>query len=368
MGIEIVRRSDSGDLAGEVKSIAVPYSGSFTSHSVTAVITKSGNLRLIDWHVDASGKGYPHSRLGHPGGAGVRDQHRQGRTSLIRHRRAVRLGEASRDQLERRLQHDLAARGQRQFGGRSRPDSDCPPRQKQLRQLGPVPDRLPVGVGNASAHHVEGGPGQDVSAARNGRSRRGVGDLAGPVFYSFSVEGSLVATTVRAGNGSALSIVWEVSADGSTITRRGDSGNQMGLATKISSMVTITHHLVVSCRASNGNLRLITLQVSSDGNTVTRVGDSGSQAGAVSGVSSIFRKYGLLTAVRAGDGHLLLIAWNINSGGALTRGGDSADQAGAADLITLDSTGQPNAAVLTSVRTASGTLKLITWDDGAGIN
>jgi hypothetical protein len=56
MGIEIVRRSDSGDLAGEVKSIAVPYSGSFTSHSVTAVITKSGNLRLIDWHVDASGK------------------------------------------------------------------------------------------------------------------------------------------------------------------------------------------------------------------------------------------------------------------------------------------------------------------------
>jgi hypothetical protein len=55
MGIQIVRRSDSGDLAGEVKSIAVPYSGSFTSHSVTAVITKSGNLRLIDWHVDASG-------------------------------------------------------------------------------------------------------------------------------------------------------------------------------------------------------------------------------------------------------------------------------------------------------------------------
>ena len=55
MGIDIVRRSDSGGLAGEVKSIAVPYSGSFTSHSVTAVITKSGNLRLIDWHVGASG-------------------------------------------------------------------------------------------------------------------------------------------------------------------------------------------------------------------------------------------------------------------------------------------------------------------------
>ena len=110
------------------------------------------------------------------------------------------------------------------------------------------------------------------------------------LFFSVSPSTDLwSATTVRAGNGSALSIVWEVSADGSTITRRGDSGSQMGLATKISSMGTITGHLVVSCRASDGNLKLITLQKSADGNTVTRVrGDSGSQAGAVSQVSSIF--------------------------------------------------------------------------------
>jgi hypothetical protein len=50
---------------------------------------------------------------------------------------------------------------------------------------------------------------------------------------------------VRAGNGSALSIVWAVSASGSTITRRGDSGDQMGLATQISSERT-ADHLVVS--------------------------------------------------------------------------------------------------------------------------
>lgn len=142
----------------------------------------------------------------------------------------------------------------------------------------------------------------------------------------------------------------------------------MGLATKISSVVTITGHLVVSCRASDGNLKLIALQTSFDGTMVTRVSDSGSQAAAVSRVSSLFRTYGLLTAVRAGDGNLLLIAWKINSQGVLTRDGDSADQAGAADLITLDSTGASNAAVLTSVRTGSGRLKLITWDDGAGIN
>jgi hypothetical protein len=69
--------------------------------------------------------------------------------------------------------------------------------------------------------------------------------------------------------------------------------------------------------------------------------------------------------VRASTGHLLLIAWKISTGGAVTRGGDSApDQAGAADRITLGpATGQTDAPVLTSVRTASGTLKLITWDD-----
>src|SRR5258707_15580446 len=43
-----------GMLRREVKSIAVPYSGSFTIHSVTAVITNSGNLRLINWHVGGS--------------------------------------------------------------------------------------------------------------------------------------------------------------------------------------------------------------------------------------------------------------------------------------------------------------------------
>jgi hypothetical protein len=70
--------------------------------------------------------------------------------------------------------------------------------------------------------------------------------------------------------------------------------------------------------------------------------------------------------VRAGDGHRLLIGWNISNGGAVTRGGGSADQAGAADLITLGPQIGHDAPVLTSARRASGTLKLITWDDGAG--
>ena len=49
--------------------------------------------------------------------------------------------------------------------------------------------------------------------------------------------------------------------------------------------------------------KLITLQVSSDSNTVTRVGDSGSQAGEVSGVPRSFantecsRPYGRATGI-----------------------------------------------------------------------
>jgi hypothetical protein len=366
MGIEI--GSDSGDLAGEVKSIAVPYSGSFTSHSVTAVITKSGNLRLIDWHVDASGKVTRIADSGTQAGQVSAISVAKGEHPL--YVTAVRSGSGKLLLISWNVASNTIQR--LADSGNLAGEADLIRIVRLVKSSSGNSDLFLTACRSASGTLLlitwkvaPDGTFQRLATAEAGA----VSEISlAQFFYSFSVEGSLVATTVRAGNGSALSIVWEVSADGSTITRRGDSGNQMGLATKISSVVTITGHLVVSCRASNGNLRLITLQVSSDGNTVTRVGDSGSQAGAVSGVSSIFRKYGLLTAVRAGDGHLLLIAWNINSGGALTRGGDSEDQAGAADLITLDSTGQPDAAVLTSVRTASGTLKLITWDDGAGIN
>ena len=367
MGIDIVRRSDSDDLVGEVKSIAVPYSGSFTSHSVTAVITKSGNLRLIDWHVDASGMVTRTSDSGTQAGQVSAISIAMGEYPL--YVTAVRSGSGKLLLISWNVAPNTIQR--LADSGNLAGEADLIRIIPLLKSSGD-PDLFLTACRSASGTLLL----ITWKVAPDGTFQRLATAAAGAVseislalfFFSFAIDGSVVATTVRAGNGSALSIVWEVSADGSTITRRGDSGNQMGLATKISSMVTITGHLVVSCRASDGNLKLITLQKSADGNTVTRVGDSGSQAGEVSATSSIYRKYGLLTAVRAGDGHLLLIAWNVNSGGAITRGGDSADQAGAADLITLDSTGQPDAAVLTSVRTASGTLKLITWDDGVGIN
>jgi hypothetical protein len=366
MGIEIVRRTDSGDSAGEVKSIAVPYSGSFTIHSVTAVITNSGNLRLIDWHVGGSPNILRIADSGNQAGPVSAISIAKGVDLYVT---AVRSGSGKLLLISwnvgsngiQRLADSGDLAGEADLIRIVRPANKPPNSELFVTACRSASGTLLLITWKVSSD----GTFQRLATAGAGA----VSEISlTPFGFSYSVDGSLVATTVRASNGSALSIVWEVSEDGSTITRRGDSGNQMGLATKISSMVTVTGHLVVSCRASDGNLKLIALQKSFDGTTVTRVADSGSQAGAVSETSSLFRAYGLLTAVRAGDGTLLLIAWKINSGGALTRDGDSGDQAGAADLITLDSTGASNAAVLTSVRTASGRLKLITWDDGAGIN
>jgi hypothetical protein len=367
MGIDIVRRSDSGDLAGEVKSIAVPYSGSFTIQSVTAVITNSGNLRLINWHVGGSPNILRIADSGTQAGPVSAISIAKGVDVYVT---AVRSGSGKL----LLISWNVDSNGIQRLAdsGDMAGEADL---IRIIRPANSTPGNSELFV---TACRSESGTLLLITwlVASDGTFQRLATAQAGavseislaPFFSSFSVDGSLVATTVRASNGSALSIVWEVSEDGSTITRRGDSGNQMGLATKISSVVTGPGHLVVSCRASDGNLKLIALHKSFDGTTVTRVSDSGSQAGTVSRVSSLYRPYGLLTAVRAGDGTLLLIAWKINSQGVLTRDGDSADQAGAVDLITLDSTGASNAAVLTSVRTGSGRLKLITWDDGAGIS
>jgi hypothetical protein len=138
----------------------------------------------------------------------------------------------------------------------------------------------------------------------------------------------------------------------------------MGTATQISSIISPKAYLVVSCRESHGDLLVIAFNVSPEGKSLLRVGDSGKQAGKVSEVASMIRPYGVLTAVRTSQGTLLLIAWKIGLHGKITRAGDStSEQAGEANLITLSATRQTDTPVLTSVRSASGTVKLITWDD-----
>lgn len=101
-----------------------------------------------------------------------------------------------------------------------------------------------------------------------------------------------------------------------------------------------------------------------------RVADTGDLAGAVSviAMTHVAGSDLLVTAVRAGNGRLKLIAWRLRTDGTFRRLGDSGDQGEEVSLICATSFG--NNIVITAVKTASGILKLISWrisDDGASI-
>jgi hypothetical protein len=173
-----------------------------------------------------------------------------------------------------------------------------------------------------------------------------------------------VATSVRDRSDRVLTIVWIVAADGK-ISRLGDSGTQMGEGSLIQSAIhPTTGLLAVSCRTAAGTLTVITLALSDTGGAVRRRGDSGDQAGRIESNALIARPTGVLSAVKAANGNLLLIGWGIDADGQVTRLGDSADQAGGIGLVGLgNDTGRDDAPVLTSVQTEAGDLMLITWDD-----
>lgn len=186
--------------------------------------------------------------------------------------------------------------------------------------------------------------------------------LVRPCLGPTPVPTALVATTVRAGNGRAKVISWQVVLTDGSITRAGDSGNQIGEATQIASALAPNGDLVVSCRNGSGKLELITLEVPDMGE-VARIDDSGNQAGEIALNALIARPNGVLSAVKAGSGALKLINWRVDGMGSITRTGDSSDQAGAVGLIALGTSNQPNAPLVTAVRRGDGNLALITWDD-----
>jgi hypothetical protein len=65
--------------------------------------------------------------------------------------------------------------------------------------------------------------------------------------------------------------------------------------------------------------------------------------------------------MRTGDGNLKVIVWDTDAGGSIKRVGDSDGLAGSASLINLTTELSGNAPIVTSARTISSSLKLISW-------
>jgi hypothetical protein len=297
----IVRTGDSGEQAGAASSISIARQPT-GSRFVTAVRTSSGDLKLISWDVNNAGSAI--TRRGDSG-------NQAGRASLInicaltnsRFATAVRTAEG-------RLRVILW--GLENTGALTRLSDS----------------------GNAA------GEVNDISIVRVANDR--------------------AVTPVRTAGGDLKLITWRLASN--AVTRLGDSGNQAGDARNIRAVMGPSNHVVTAVRTSAGDLKLITWRVQAGG-SVQRRGDSGSLAGEAGELDISMSGDLVITAVRTGSGNLKVIAWSVNGAGAVSREGDSDELAGTASLITLNEALSGAPPVVTSVRTANSSLKLISWSN-----
>jgi hypothetical protein len=352
---DVCRAHDSADLAGSVSEIASTRTVD-GQRLVTAVRAGDGALKLISWQINTAG---PVTRLGDSGG-------QAGSASSIDIARGNRYVVACRDGDGdlKLISWTLGATGQLTRAG----DSGGQAGTASLIKIVALSDTLFVVAcrdGDGDLKLISWRLNSNGSLTRLGDSGNAAGSVSDISMLNFPGSQRIV-TSVRDGDGDLKLIVWDVSTAGA-ITRRGDSANQAGEAMLIRSAVDAFGHVVTSVRDGSGDLKLITWNVSANGLVVTRLKDSGNQAGAIGDNSLVNLPDGVVSAVRTAEGSLRLIAWSIAADGTITRRSDSADQAGTASLIQIaQANGIPDdnghsITMVTPVRTASGTLKLISW-------
>ena len=171
-----------------------------------------------------------------------------------------------------------------------------------------------------------------------------------------------IITAVRAASNLKL-ITWRATASG-PITKLADSGNQAGAA----SHIDIVHgkRIVTAFRTAGGDLKLISWDVDPITGSITRAGDSGTQAGTASRIKiAIITNTRFVTAFRSGDGRIKLISWSLNADGSLTRladSGNAGDPAAEISLLRLAITGGSIHNFVTPIIDPAGNLKVIRWN------
>jgi hypothetical protein len=351
--LHLGRRNDSADLAGAVSEIA-SVGGAQSGRVITAVRTASGTLQLISWQVSGSA---PIARLADSG-------NQAGAASNIDIARGSRVVTALRNGSGNLMliSWDVTAAG----AISRRADSGSQAGTATGIQIVAVSNTLFVTACRAGDGHLLliswqfNANGTLTRLADSGAAASGIGEVS-LLKLPLAGNSERILTSVRAADGSLKLIVWRVTAAG-VFTRLGDSGNQAGAATMVKSAVAAGGRVVTSVRAGDGSLLLIVWGISPNGATLQRLGDSGSAAGAIGGNSLASLSDGVVSGVRTASGSLTLIAWSIDASGAITRRSDSGDQAGTASLINLlPVTGVSGVTMVTALRTASNTLKLISW-------
>lgn len=304
-GQQISRLGGSGSQAGPADVMALVALD--TSRVVTAVRTQEGRLKLIVWNI--SGDGQMVTRLG--------DSENQPETTNVIAATALGFG---------RL-----ATAIRTASGRLRIILWQVDTAGQVSRLGDSADQA--------------GEVDLISLVSDGAHR-----------LLTAVKGTV--------SGRLRLIVWDLSTDGQTITRLGDSGNQANDVELISAVTLATGRVVTAVKASaNGRLRLIAWEIAADGQTVTRLADSGTLAGTIDLLSATHLGAGrMITAVKArGSDKLKLILWYITTDGQdVARLGDSGDQGGTPEFISATTLAADR--IITATRgAAEGRLNVKSW-------
>lgn len=298
-GDTVARVSDSGNQAGEVHGIAITRN---LNRTVTAVRNGSGNLELISWD-DGSGQGNI-TRLADSGN---------------------QAGAVGWFAIQPLYRADTAA---------------------------DLVTAVETGANTLKliTWNLDSGSGALTRLGDSGNQAGEVSMIAASV-----LSGNIVVTAVRNGSGNLELITWFISPDGKTIQRRADSGTQAGEVHEVAIASAVT-----AVRNGSGRLELISWGISPDGLQIKRLSDSGHQAGEATHINiSQFDADRFVTALRAGNGKLKLIAFDVDGTGTIKRTGDSDDLAGAVSEVTLATPAQNN--FTTAVRDGRGHLKLITW-------
>ena len=187
-----------------------------------------------------------------------------------------------------------------------------------------------------------------------------------------ALTGSRLLTAVRTSTGALRVIVWDVSGDGMTITR---AGERDASTVEEVSLVKVTTSRFATAVRQEGALRLILWSVSGDGATISILDHA--FAGTASSVSvAALKSDRLVTSLRSASGALLSIVWDIleEPATALDRKGDAAggliNQVVAVNAPHSDAD-NPNLRFDTAARRSDDTLEVIRWEvsvDGLTIN
>jgi hypothetical protein len=179
---------------------------------------------------------------------------------------------------------------------------------------------------------IDGGAVQRVSIAKLGPTR--------------------VVTATQSASGETKLIVWDLGSAGS-LTRRGDHVADAG--TQIDVTVLSATKFVCAVKTQTGQIAISAWSVNTSGATIGALGSAQGPAVTEFAITNAALDRAV-TASRLGDGSLRVDAWDVGSG-TLTNA--SSASAGPADKIALASLGSTK--VVTAVRQADHTLKLISW-------